>query len=80
MNEIIDGKHYPGQCSNCGREIDGSGWFYIANGGSVWLTFCQDHKPEPGCFDSVTEATSVELTDDKTGQQFQRVIDISEWF
>lgn len=79
MNDLHDGT-YPGLCAGCERLIDGREWFWFADGGSVFLTFCQDCG-EPDGFDKVTRAVAVELTDDETDETFDRAIELpAAWF
>lgn len=68
-----------GDCAECKTEIDGGTWFWYADGGSVHLTFCQDHRPDG--FQSVSRATAIRLVDDRDGTEFVRLVQVpADWF
>ena len=81
LTDIADGV-YPGRCSekDCRREIDGKEWFWFVDAGGAKLSFCQNCGAPDGEWEYVTRATAVELVDDRTGEAFDRAIDINSFW
>jgi len=65
-------------CSGCGVGYGAGEWFWFADGGSVHLSFCQECDPGPENWKRYKRATAVNLVDDKTGEEFSRVVALPE--
>ena len=80
MNELTDLGPL-GTCAECGDTPEPHAWVWYADGGSVHLTFCQDHLPQRDNFERVARAIPVRLTDHRDGHTFHRLIEApGEWF